>query len=62
MMSPKQVINALVFTSLFAAGVAFATVPEVAVGPLKPMPEHANTTRNIVDALASRHYVSTLLD
>ena len=62
MISPKQIINTLLFTWLFAAGVAFATVPDVAVAPLKPMPEHANTTRNIVDALASRHYVSTLLD
>jgi len=62
MTSPKLIINSILFTCLFAAGVAFATIPEAVVEPLKPMPEHANTTRNIVDALASRHYVSTLLD
>lgn len=32
------------------------------VEPLEPLPVHSNTTRNIVDALASRHYVSTPLD
>lgn len=29
---------------------------------IEPLPVHDNTTRNIVDALASRHYVSTALD
>ena len=29
---------------------------------LKPLPEHTNTTRHIVDALSSRHYVDTVLD
>ena len=29
---------------------------------LAPMPVHSNTTRNIVDALSSRHYVSTKLN
>ena len=47
---------------LFATSVSFATVADQAVEPLAPMPVHANTTRNIVDALASRHYVSTVLD
>ena len=29
---------------------------------LEPLPEHTNTTRHIVDALSSRHYVDTVLD
>ncbi|MFT7244579.1 MAG: carboxyl-terminal processing protease [Candidatus Azotimanducaceae bacterium] len=62
MTSPKQIFNSLLITWLVSAGAAFATVPDAAVELLKPVPEHANTTRNIVDALASRHYVSTLLD
>jgi len=62
MTSPKQIFSAILFTWLVSAGAGFATVPDDAVEPLKPAPEHANTTRNIVDALASRHYVSTLLD
>lgn len=37
---------------------SFATTAK----PLEPLPVHANTTRNIVDALGSRHYVSTELD
>ncbi|MDZ7685819.1 MAG: hypothetical protein U5O39_13090 [Gammaproteobacteria bacterium] len=30
--------------------------------PLEPLPVHDNTTRNIVDALSKRHYVSASLD
>lgn len=41
---------------------ASATVPQPAFETLEPLPIHANTTRNIVDALASRHYVSAYLD
>ena len=37
------------------------TAPKVEE-PLAPKPVDANTTRNIVDALASRHYVSIPLD
>tara|TARA_R110002073_G_scaffold25714_2_gene84886 strand:- start:4953 stop:7226 length:2274 start_codon:yes stop_codon:yes gene_type:complete len=59
---PKLVLKSMLLSWLFVASVAVATVPDVAIEPLKPMPEHANTTRNIVDALASRHYVTTLLD
>lgn len=44
------------------AGTATATLPDSKFEELEPMPVHSNTTRNIVDALASRHYVSTLLD
>ena len=43
---------------------ALATViqPEFASADLKPLPEHAHNTRNIVDALAQRHYVRNMLD
>ncbi len=34
----------------------------LAWAPIEPLPDHGRTTRNIVDALASRHYVSTDLD
>ncbi len=58
-------------TALFlavATSPAYATVTageaEEPIAPslLEPLPVHDNTTRNIVDALASRHYVSTSLD
>lgn len=58
----KPILKSFMFTWLFAAGLAIATVPDATLEPLEPLPVHANTTRNIVDALASRHYVSTLLD
>jgi carboxyl-terminal processing protease len=58
----KPILKFFMFTWLFATGIAFAIVPDANLEPLEPMPVHANTTRNIVDALASRHYVSTLLD
>ena len=35
---------------------------EPTVSKLTPMPIHSTTTQNIVDALASRHYVPTVLD
>ena len=58
--------STLAFT-LFAtllAGSASAVVPEVPeeLVPLEPMAVHSTTTQNIVDALASRHYVPTLLN
>lgn len=37
-----------------------ATIPEES--RLAPLPEHRHNTRNIVDALAQRHYVSNVLD
>ena len=64
---------ALAFTGLLSPG-SFATVSAISGLPgdsshtaasietLVPMPVHAETTRNITDALASRHYVSTTLD
>ena len=56
-----------IFLAVSLLGVsAFATVVDATVdatyAPLDPLPDHTNTTRNIVDALASRHYVTTLLD
>lgn len=47
---------------LWFSGAALATVTDAKFTELEPLPVHGNTTRNIVDALASRHYVSTLLD
>ena len=58
----KPIFKSLLFTWLLATGFAFATVPDATLESLEPLPVHANTTRNIVDALASRHYVTTLLD
>ena len=64
---------ALAFTGLLSPG-SFATVSAISGLPgdsshtaasietLVPMPVHAETTRNITDAMASRHYVSTTLD
>ncbi|MEX0942388.1 MAG: carboxy terminal-processing peptidase [Pseudomonadales bacterium] len=50
----------------FIAFASYAALASATVPPqpetLEPLPVHANTTRNIVDALASRHYVSTSLD
>ena len=46
----------------FAASTSLATVTGEIKAPLEPLPVHRDTTRNIVDALASRHYVTTLLD
>ncbi len=44
------------------APVSLATVEAEAGKPLEPLPEHRSTTKNIVKALASRHYVVTALD
>ena len=44
------------------ASVSLATVEAEAGKPLEPLPEHRSTTKNIVEALASRHYVVTALD
>lgn len=58
----RTVLQSLVFAGLLLAGGVHATVPDAKFTELEPLPVHSNTTRNIVDALASRHYVSTLLD
>ena len=47
---------------LVSASYSFATVKSDEIKPLEPKKEHRHTTHNIVDALASRHYVSTVLD
>jgi carboxyl-terminal processing protease len=50
-------------TSLLLVHSAFGTVPNVpADGKLHPLPIHTDTTRNIVDALSSRHYISATLN
>ena len=53
---------AFVLTLLANPASAVVLVHENGVEKLTPEGEHANTTRNIVDALASRHYVNTELD
>jgi carboxyl-terminal processing protease len=50
-------------TSLLLVHSAFGTVPNgPADGKLHPLPIHTDTTRNIVDALSSRHYISATLN
>ena len=68
----RQLPRSLVLTAALAfagsSGTALATVSagnkavtdEIAA--LAPLPVHSNTTRNIVDALSSRHYVTTELN
>ena len=46
----------------FGASASLATVTGGIKEPLTPLAVHRSTTRNIVDALASRHYVTTRLD
>lgn len=60
----SRFINSLWLVSLLVtAPFAHATIdPDKLFQPLSPMPEHASTTKNIVDALASRHYVVLPLD
>ena len=53
---------AFVLSLLTNSASAVVLVHENDVEKLTPEGEHANTTRNIVDALASRHYVNTELD
>lgn len=55
----KKVIAALLAGSLCVPVTAGVTSPDL---QLAPMSVHTTTTQNIVDALASRHYVSTILD
>lgn len=59
------------FTALLSSNVAAtaqavhtekAVDTEKEIVPLEPMAVHTTTTQNIVDALASRHYVPTLLN
>jgi carboxyl-terminal processing protease len=53
--------------SLLITHSAFGTVTAASIestedGKLRPLPIHTDTTRNIVDALASRHYISATLN
>ncbi|MFT4720213.1 MAG: carboxyl-terminal processing protease [Candidatus Azotimanducaceae bacterium] len=54
----------LAFTSPVSYAVVSTNTPSTSdeIKLLAAMPSHTETTRNIVDALASRHYVSTVLD
>jgi carboxyl-terminal processing protease len=75
-MKNRSGIPSSVFALPLAAALAFAvmTGPAFAtvtagnepssdeIATLAPLPVHSNTTRNIVDALSSRHYISTKLN
>ncbi|HIG39117.1 MAG: carboxy terminal-processing peptidase [bacterium] len=58
----NHILSGIFSALILLASSAFATIPDATYSPLAPLPEHLNTTRNIVDALAGRHYVSTVLD
>ncbi len=59
----KAIRSCALVASLVLAPILFANVPDdPKFTPLAPLPIHAGTTLNIVDALASRHYISTTLD
>ena len=68
----RQLPRSLVLTTALAfagfSGTALATVSAESkavtdeIAALAPLPVHSNTTRNIVDALSSRHYVTTELN
>lgn len=52
----------LTLACLLYPAAATVTEPDVVQASLEPLPEHAHNTRNIVDALAQRHYVRNVLD
>ncbi len=58
-----RILSLVVYLSL-ALGTPYSsgTLPELTLKPLEPMPVHAFTTREIVDQLAAKHYVTTILD
>jgi len=60
----RQILPAILgILALSVAQLAFTTVkPEVQLEKLNPQPVHVITARNIVDALASRHYVKSPLN
>ncbi|MFT4852483.1 MAG: carboxyl-terminal processing protease [Candidatus Pseudothioglobus sp.] len=64
LISAPLFLLSLAFTSACSYALVDAnTAPTSdAIEVLAAMPSHTETTRNIVDALASRHYVSTALD
>ena len=55
-------LSSVLISSVFISTSATATVIDSTHEPLSPLPDHINTTRNIVDALANGHYVPTVLD
>ncbi len=55
-------LSSLAGAFLFVSATALAVVEKPTSLPLHPMPVHTTTTQNIVDALASRHYVPSRLD
>lgn len=58
----KKIVS-LFLSCLFLSANALAVIEQKQVRtPLHPMPVHTTTTQNIVDALASRHYVQSRLD
>ena len=48
-------------TSLLLA-INIPVLANMQISDLSPMSVHTTTTQNIVDALASRHYITTQLD
>ena len=62
MKTKSQILAGVLLATLFLTSSVFATVNSDTPPALSPLTDHTNTTRNIVDALASRHYVNTLLD
>ncbi|MFP6808121.1 MAG: carboxy terminal-processing peptidase [Pseudomonadales bacterium] len=61
--SHRGLLQASLLTILaLSSSLSSATVRSERAAPLEPMAIHRQTTRNIVDALASRHYIATRLD
>ncbi|MBL4682008.1 MAG: carboxy terminal-processing peptidase [Pseudomonadales bacterium] len=61
--APLLAFALIITTSTYLSNAsAIVVVKENSVEKLVPDANHVNTTRNIVDALASRHYVNTTLD
>ena len=64
----RQILSSagiLGLTALLLSHFAFGTATNgstEADGKLHPLPIHTDTTRHIVDALSSRHYISATLD
>ncbi len=58
----SAVIPSAITASAITATSSQATVKEAGTEALAPLPIHATTTQNIVDALSSRHYVTASLN
>lgn len=58
----SRFFSTIFYACLLISASANAVVEERTQLPLHPMPVHTTTTQNIVDALASRHYVPSRLD